>query len=50
MAIEEPRKIKRVEVGERKRDSKRRAVRYTPGTVRTTRCLCSELLANPALT
>lgn len=47
MAIEELRKTKRVEVGERKRDSKRRTVRHTPGTVRTTRRLCGEILTYP---
>ena len=48
--IEESRKPKRVEVGERKRDGQGRAVRHPPGTVRTTRRLCSECLTNPALT
>jgi hypothetical protein len=48
-AIEQPRKPERVEVGERKRDGQGRAVRHTPGAVRTTRRLCSEFLANPAL-
>ena len=46
---EQPRKPERVEVGERKRDGQGRAVRHTPGTVWTTRRLCSEFHANPAL-
>jgi hypothetical protein len=48
--IEESRKLEGVEVGERKRDGQGRAVRHTPGTVRTTRRLCSECLINPVLT
>jgi hypothetical protein len=48
-AIGQPRKTERVEVGERKRDRQGRAVRHTPRAVRTTRCLCSEFLTNPAL-
>jgi hypothetical protein len=50
MAIEQLRETKRSEIGERKGDGQGRAVPYTPGTVWTTRCLCSEVLANPALT
>jgi hypothetical protein len=48
-AIGQPRKTERVEVGAWKRDGQGRAVRHTPGAVRTTRRLCGEFLINPAL-
>jgi hypothetical protein len=48
-ASEQPRKSERVEIDERKRDRQGRAVRHTPGAVRATRRLCSEVLANPEL-
>jgi hypothetical protein len=49
-AIEQPRKTKRVEVGERKRDSEGRTVRHTSGTVRTTRCRGGKVPADASVT
>jgi len=49
-AIEQARKSERVEVGDGKRVRQGRAVRQTPGAVRTTRRLCGQVPTDPEVT